>query len=370
MKMKKNLIFLYLIFVSFTIYSQDIIQKCNDVKEYENGKYSGCLNFEASPDGFGKMSYKDGDIYEGNWSRGYRSGFGKLSYSNGGSYEGDWVKNKKEGIGARLDLNKGYYKGGWKNNMYNGDGEAKIIFDTQYQIIKGLFRNGELQKGIKEIFFENGDKSTRIYDFGEVLRTKYISASFSKSTIGSHFSNGKLNNGKQIYIENNIITESNFQNGESLNKKRNIDNYYITEDILGQDKYITIELEKELNDDTMYVYLKFSTNKPVKPVRFVFDTGAEMFSIGYKLFENLKMNGLSYEDLNVTVNTYGIRGEPTPNKVIKIKELTIGNYTVKNVIAFVETLETANTSLLGIQFLKKFKEVQWSLNSNKLVFYK
>ena len=368
--MKKNLIFLYLIFVSFTIYSQDVIQKCNDVKEYENARYSGCLDFEANPEGFGKMSYKDGNIYEGNWNRGSREGFGKMSYSNGSSYEGDWIKNKKEGVGIKLELDKGYYKGEWENNMFNGNGERKIIFDTQYQMIKGLFRNGELQKGIEEIFFENGDKSTRIYEFGKVSRTKYISVSFSESTIGSHFSNSKLNNGKQIFIKNNIITESNFENGLAVDQKSNIDNNYIIEDIIGEDKSITIDLDKEFNDDTMYVYLKFSTNKPIKPVRFVFDTGAEMFSIGYKLFENLKKNGLDYEDLNITVNTIGIRGEPTPNKVIKIKELTIGSYRVKNIIAFVKTLETANTSLLGIQFLKKFKEVQWSLNSNKLVFYK
>ena len=57
-------------------------------------------------------------------------------------------------------------------------------------------------------------------------------------------------------------------------------------------------------------------------------------------------------------------------KLIKIHEITIGAYSVKNVVAYVETLETANMSLLGIQFMKKFSEVQWSLNSDELVFYK
>ena len=32
--------------------------------------------------------------------------------------------------------------------------------------------------------------------------------------------------------------------------------------------------------------------------------------------------------------------------------------------------ETINDLLIGIGFLKKFKEVQWSLNSNLLRFYK
>jgi predicted aspartyl protease len=39
-------------------------------------------------------------------------------------------------------------------------------------------------------------------------------------------------------------------------------------------------------------------------------------------------------------------------------------------VALVETLETANSSLLGMGFLNKFKEVKWSLIAKELVFYK
>jgi len=56
--------------------------------------------------------------------------------------------------------------------------------------------------------------------------------------------------------------------------------------------------------------------------------------------------------------------------VIKIAQLKIGEYTLKNVIALVKTLETANNSLIGIQFLEKFREVYWSLKQNRLIFYK
>ena len=74
--------------------------------------------------------------------------------------------------------------------------------------------------------------------------------------------------------------------------------------------------------------------------------------------------------MNVIIATIGVRGEPTNNKVIRLKELTIGEYKVRNVIALVETLETANVSLLGIGFMKKFKNVLWSLNDNQIIFYK
>jgi len=361
--------FLFII-TSCNLYSQEDIQRCSDVKKFTVGTYTGCLDYESNADGYGKMLYLNGNIYQGNWKRNYLDGNGKMNFSNGDVYSGEWLKSSMEGIGTRLYSNQGYYKGSWKNSMFDGIGERKIIFDTQYQLLKGEFRNDEFYEGTNEVFFENGDKSIRRLEDGMITKTEYISSTFVQTTDGTHYSNGKLISGLQVYIQDNIITKSKFENGIAKNKTSNIDNYYNIEDITGEDPFISIDLEKQMNDDTMYVYLGFQTKKSIKPVRFVFDTGAEMFSIGFKLFENLKKNGLVYENLNIVISTVGVRGEPTENKLIKIKELTIGTYKVRNVIASVETLESANSSLLGVQFLKKFKEVQWSLNSNKLLFYK
>ena len=63
-------------------------------------------------------------------------------------------------------------------------------------------------------------------------------------------------------------------------------------------------------------------------------------------------------------------------KYIKISEVKIGEYIVKNVIAIVPTgygddgVGNVNDMLIGIGFLKKFKDVEWSLNKNKMRFYK
>ena len=252
--------------------------------------------------------------------------------------------------------------------MFHGIGERKIIFNDQYQLLKGEFKNDEFYEGTKEVFFKNGDRSIRNYVGGAISKTAYTSLTYTTTT-GVHYSNGKLKSGLEVSKQNNIINTSKIENGLVIDKGSNIENYYVIEDLIDDDRSISINLESEENDDTMYVYLGFQTTTSTQPVRFVFDTGAEMFSIGFKLFENLKKKGLVYEDLNITVSTIGLRGEPSDNKLIKIKELTIGTYKVRNVIAAVETLESANSSLLGVQFLKKFKEVQWSLNSNKLLFY-
>lgn len=361
--------FLFLI-ISFNLFSQEKIIKCTDVKKFTTGTYIGCLDYELNADGFGTLTFNNGNVYQGNWIRNSMSGEGTMNFSNGNSYTGNWFKNSMDGTGKMQYANKGYYNGNWKNNMFHGTGEQKIIFSGQYQLLKGVFKNDELFQGIKEVFFENGDRSIRNYKEGEISKTEYTAKTFKETTVGSHYSNGKLNTGFKVYTQNNIITESRFQDGISVSKTSNIENYYEAEDILGELQSISIDLEREKNDDTMYVYLGFQTKIPIQPVRFVFDTGAEMFSIGFKLFEYLKKNGLEYEDLNITISTVGVSGEPSDNQLIKIKELTIGTYKVRNVIAAIETLESANSSLLGVQFLKKFKEVQWSLNSNKLLFFK
>ena len=74
--------------------------------------------------------------------------------------------------------------------------------------------------------------------------------------------------------------------------------------------------------------------------------------------------------MGIVIPTVGVRGEPTNNMLIKIHEIKIGSYTIKNIVAYVKTLETANMSLLGVSFMKKFSEVQWSLNSDELIFHK
>jgi clan AA aspartic protease (TIGR02281 family) len=162
-----------------------------------------------------------------------------------------------------------------------------------------------------------------------------------------------------------------YENGEIIDQRKNTSNYYNNEEILGDSESISIPLEIEEGDNTMYVSLNIPTKKDSNySARFIYDTGAEVFSLGYRLFNDLKENGLDYVDLNVSITTIGVSGVPSQNNAIIIKELKIGSYTVKNVVALVETLETANSSLLGMGFLNKFKEVKWSLIAKELVFYK
>lgn len=370
MKKQSTTLFLILLNLCFLTKSYSQETKCTETLSSQTGNYLGCLDYEGNRNGYGTMTFSDGKIYEGKWVRNNMDGFGKMIFSDGNIYTGSWVLNKMEGLGKMIFANNGgFYEGGWKNNQYEGQGVLKRVLGTQVQNSEGMFANNELFKGSLETVFSNGDSSVSKVDNHEVIKRIYTNIDFIRTSFGEHYSNGQLKNGttKRTY-QNNTVTESEVSNGVETETKNNTKNYYNKEDILGDEDSITINLEKEGN--SMHVNLEFSTQTPTEPVRFVFDTGATVFSIGYRLFEYLKKNGLEYDDLDIIIPTVGVRGEPTNNKLIKIHEIKIGSYTIKNIVAYVETLETANMSLLGISFMKKFSEVQWSLNSDALIFYR
>ena len=133
---------------------------------------------------------------------------------------------------------------------------------------------------------------------------------------------------------------------------------------------IDVSLEKEENSFMVGLTFGKKGGSFTENYSATFDTGAAMFSIGYRLFRELKRGGLDYDDLKITKNAVGVSGVPLPNMLIKIKTLKIGEYEVKNVVAWVETSEKANSSLLGIGFFNKFSEVKWSLKQKNLELFR
>jgi hypothetical protein len=65
----------------------------------------------------GKLTYRDGEIYEGDFKSGLRDGKGKMTYANGDTYKGNWKLERRVGEGE-LRTNDGtvLYKGHWEND--------------------------------------------------------------------------------------------------------------------------------------------------------------------------------------------------------------------------------------------------------------
>lgn len=51
-------------------------------------------------DGYGKYNYPDGERYEGEFHHEYRHGYGVMKYPNGEVYQGEWRDNEKKGYGV------------------------------------------------------------------------------------------------------------------------------------------------------------------------------------------------------------------------------------------------------------------------------
>jgi hypothetical protein len=104
------------------------------------------------PDGFGKMIYDNGDVYEGEWANGIRTGKGKMIYECGRVYEGEYKNNLKHGCGKLIYSNGQVYEGEFENNFMCGIGSM-------------LFKNGDKYIGKFKDGYMHGDGILSNIDF-------------------------------------------------------------------------------------------------------------------------------------------------------------------------------------------------------------
>tara|TARA_B100000959_G_scaffold107587_1_gene113363 strand:+ start:37 stop:1056 length:1020 start_codon:yes stop_codon:yes gene_type:complete len=339
--MKKFLIFFLLI--SYNSFSQCKEETRDDL--WTDLIYIGCLNDLGNPDGKGKLIYKNDNnniYYDGYFKDGEHHGEGTLYFFDGGKIwgtfeDGEFVKgNSYYESDGRIEK----YEGGFKGNQFNYQGNGKLIKinnnkPTENVVIKklevdsGRFINDNLANGKREEVWSDGTEIISIIKFNiETLEPDVVS----------------------------VI--------------RNDRNYYNIDDIDGDVAFTEIVLEKKGNANEGISYLipmKVSGTSTTIDGEWIFDTGAESFSIGKRMYERMKDEGMQFKDLNMEVQSIGVGGISN-GELIVINEITIGDYKVKNVIAKVNL--DHNFSLLGMWFLIKFKEVDWSMKNNKLKLYR
>jgi hypothetical protein len=90
----------------------------------------------------GYMVYANGEIYEGEFVRGVFQGQGKLVVSSGAVYEGDFQKGEMTGKGKWTYVDKSTYSGDVKNGFAHGKGEWTYVNGNKYT---GEYRDGKKQ---------------------------------------------------------------------------------------------------------------------------------------------------------------------------------------------------------------------------------
>lgn len=298
-----------------------------EILEKENYYYVGCLNYEGNPEGDGDLKteiegqfqiysgeFKSGQFYAGEVSIKFKSG--DLQLTNYLEYPNliSYISYK----------------------FYNGDKQETMF---------------ELGEKVKEIYeFSNGNKNETIFELGEKVKEIKTNGPGDK---------------QGLVIEKRFL-------GHKTIEIRNIDNNRVPEDIIGDKEFIDIDLIQHNNQFRIPIEFPTKEGNSLK-VSILFDTGATGFMIGQKLYQDL-LKKCEVVDLNVKTNISGV-GSQVSSKYIQIKEIKIGGYLIKNIVAVVpldkdDDGNYINDMLVGIGVLKKFKEVTWSLNNSKMRFFK
>ena len=180
---------------------------------------------------------------------------------------------------------------------------------------------------------------------GIIYPTKYA----GEWVNGRHEGNGIMS------YHNGLTWTGIFRDGKQLEGCYNNENCYNPEDVVGNKKHITIDLEtrKEIPDH-LVVSVSFGDKNQITE-DFLFDTGAGDLKITEKFLKKLKKNKVKITELPIKDVTFGTSAGSASGRYVKIDNITIGEYTVNNVVVAV-TKE--GSFLFGNGIYKKFSK--WS----------
>lgn len=84
-------------------------------------------------------------VYSGEYSYGQKHGLGAMTYPDGSSYRGQWAYNQRHGRGTYFYANGDKYSGEWKEGKRHGNG-VFVFTKTESQLV-GTFVNGQMVSG-------------------------------------------------------------------------------------------------------------------------------------------------------------------------------------------------------------------------------
>ena len=140
------------------------IKKC--ITEY--GEYTGEMR-DGVPHGKGVFKYKNGNEYDGEFIKGMKDGHGRYK-SNEGEYDGFWKEDKKDGHGKYTFKNGDLYIGEFKADMFSGQG---ILLYSNGNKTIGTWENNK-RNGIELLFNNKGQIYFRVYENNTLVQEKKL----------------------------------------------------------------------------------------------------------------------------------------------------------------------------------------------------
>lgn len=107
-----------------------------------------------TPRGTGTLQFANGDLYEGEVVDGTPKGRGKMAYASGDSYVGQFSTGVPQGQGLYVWKNGQQFEGAWLNGKSNGQGRLKF---ASGDVFEGTVHEG-VPQGTGTFTWTNGDK--------------------------------------------------------------------------------------------------------------------------------------------------------------------------------------------------------------------
>jgi hypothetical protein len=211
----------------------------NSGTDKEKGTYTGCMTGIVGyrkRHGQGKMIYRNGDYFEGEWVSDYfegewlddkiKKGKGKLTYENKYSngetlnlkyptykytYTGDVTDGKRHGKGKIIINNNKfyYYYGDWQDDKRHGQG---IMMNENNDVLNGTWENDQIKHGV--LIFSNMEVRKRLdWTIHNKLYDNHFdrfnSMDLSGTYTGDFVDNKRHGKGKMIYDINRPTVDIN-----------------------------------------------------------------------------------------------------------------------------------------------------------------
>lgn len=321
--MKQNLLSIAILLTSFWSNAQCISGDCENgegIYVYQNNsRYEGQFR-SGQRNGNGKLFLENGDVYDGEFDSGDYAGEGKYIFKTGGSHEGIFAEGQFI-TGTHTMLDGTEQIGNFRNGRIYGQGTQKGA-DGEFQ---GNFKEGVFD-GQGSYTFPDGDRFV-----GE-------------------FREGKQNGKGVLY----------FQKGGTL-KGTWIDGEYVS----GSSG--TSQNEIQLIQESGVLAVKVTINGV--PVDMIFDTGAAMLNLTPDILLPAFRNGtITEEDIIGGGEFVDANGDVNTNLILNIKEVVVGNFTLKDVKAAVaNTMDGMN--LFGLSGIKKLGNVRIDFDEQTIIPY-
>lgn len=130
--------------------------------EVDPGEYIGQTILNGVKEGQGTCTYKNGNMYEGDWKANKRHGKGTMKYSSGAGYDGEWVEGERSGHGVMQYGNGSSYEGQWLRDLKHGYGRFQFATGASYT---GQWWEGKMH-GQGTYTYKDGQKYLGEFDRG------------------------------------------------------------------------------------------------------------------------------------------------------------------------------------------------------------